>query len=669
MLAWEQPLPVYFPDEALYAHLARSLADGEGFSWRGDPAPLRSALYVYLISPAWMVSSGSGAYQIAKIETALLSTLVAVPVWLLARELLARPLAILAVALSLAGTWMAGAGSLMTESVALPLATACLGAAVQALRRPASGWGWAALAFALLSAWARLQTVGLVPILLCALALDVARSGRDWRARLRRHRATMGVSALLLVLGGALAIVSRSTALGSYDGVLAFRPGATDVLRTAGRQLLELPALCAFLPVGLLVVLALRRAAWRDAALGPLLTVAVPATVLFALESGFFLVGYGVPWSIQRYVIYPAPLLLLLSVVALQHVRLVGLKTLAAVALSSPALLLVREVVERDEQRATFGTTERIRALVPSASTGISLLVVAVTLCLVAAVVTRSARQDPAVRPVVVGCLMLVVLVAQTATVWDWRLGAGRAARPTVLPDDVAWLDHHSHGPVAALAVAGSSRQFWLVDFFNRNITRFYAPHLPVPGPLSVRGGACRWTIADDGTTRFQPGCAPHTSEFFLNDPIVHLTFIGQRTLASDPILGRIVHVEAPVRLRSMVTMPCARGEPLIEPITLRLGPPGAPTACRPQVGVRLWLHGRGVVVVGIRGAPATEHTVAVKDRRYAIAPNAVTNIRIAVTAGRHDAVVDLDWAQRSASDAEVISVDLEAAGRRESLL
>src|SRR3979409_1651658 len=76
------PMPATFPDEFLYGHLARSLANGGGFDRRGRAQPLRAALYVYAIAPAWLVASGVAAFKIAKLESAVFCCLTAVPVWL-----------------------------------------------------------------------------------------------------------------------------------------------------------------------------------------------------------------------------------------------------------------------------------------------------------------------------------------------------------------------------------------------------------------------------------------------------------------------------------------------------------------------------------------------------------------------------------------------------------
>ena len=61
VLGHHNDIPSISPDEFSYGHLARSIADGEGLAWRGIGEPFRAALYMYVIAPAWLVSSTTKA--------------------------------------------------------------------------------------------------------------------------------------------------------------------------------------------------------------------------------------------------------------------------------------------------------------------------------------------------------------------------------------------------------------------------------------------------------------------------------------------------------------------------------------------------------------------------------------------------------------------------------
>jgi hypothetical protein len=667
VVALLMPLPVYYRDEGLYQHLARSLADGDGFSWRGEPIELRSALYVYLIAPAWAVASGVDAYNAAKVETTVLASLVALPVWLLARSIMPAGPALVAVAASLAGTWM-GTGQLVTESIGLPLATAGLCVTVQAIRRPRAPLPWLALGLALLAAWARIQLVVLVPVILLALALDVVRSGAAWRARWRVHRAP------LLAGGGAVAVGVVAVALagtalaGGYSGILGFHPRPWSVARASGLEALQLAALCGFLPLALLAVLALRRAAWHDDVVGPLLSVLLPATVVLAIQSGFYVSGVTGLWSIQRYMIYVGPLLLVFAIAAFTRRGLAGPRVLIGAGLVSVAVLAMPEVAERSEQRAVFATAERLRDFLPTLGAGAAMLIVAVALAVTAlAALMRDRRGGGSLAPMIVGASLLAVLVTQSVTVFSWQWGVERESR-RLLPDDLAWVDHHSRGPVAVLELTNNAFEFPLLDFFNKNIEQYYALATPISGAM-LQGGFCQWRIARDGALEFPADCPLRTDELLLNDPMAHLRFRGERSSVAERHVGRLVRVQGPPRLSSVVFTPCNRPVPVPEPVTLR---PlrDQPIPCTPVLSGVLWLDAPGTVRVAIAGAPFQDHVAMVGGRRHAIPANTRTSISIPIGhAGRQEFKVELDWAQRSRLDPEVVSIDLEQDGRRRSLL
>src|ERR1700712_964068 len=94
VLSLRTPLPVLFPDEFRYAHIAR-----DGLDWRGEPLAQTARLYIWFIKPAWAASKLPG--------TLALSSQV-IPVWLVARSAasVGPRLALAPAALSVAGTWM-----------------------------------------------------------------------------------------------------------------------------------------------------------------------------------------------------------------------------------------------------------------------------------------------------------------------------------------------------------------------------------------------------------------------------------------------------------------------------------------------------------------------------------------------------------------------------------
>src|SRR6478609_1398845 len=81
------PSPRYFPDEYIYASLARSIADGNGLQIRGGAAHFPALLEPLLSSPFWLSGDAATAYRVTLLWHALAMSLAAVPVFMLCRRL------------------------------------------------------------------------------------------------------------------------------------------------------------------------------------------------------------------------------------------------------------------------------------------------------------------------------------------------------------------------------------------------------------------------------------------------------------------------------------------------------------------------------------------------------------------------------------------------------
>lgn len=666
-LAAATPLPMNFiPDETFYGHLARSIAHGGGFSWRGRPEPLRSDLYVYVLVPAWALANGVTAYVIAKVITTLLALLIAVPVFLAARAVLPRRLELPAVALVLAGTWMVG-GELMTESIALPMATASLCCTFLALQRGRRRLLWPALLFALVAAWARTQVLVLVPILVVVLAVDVARSGRERRARWELHRAPLLLAGALTCAAAMVTTVfGAQTLFGTYASLVSKRPGLAAVVGGAGRELLELGASCGVLPLALLVVLAGRRRAWADNVLGPFLAVLVPTVVLLALENGYYIATVEGLWSIQRYMTYAAPLLLVFTLAAAARTHIVGVGTYAFAGLVSVAALLLPDVQVRGEQPGAFAIGAWGHAIDAGLSDGNAAAALGVLLAAMGVVSAwRWQRRATVPTAPLLTALLFVVLLGQSVTANVWRLQV-RDGERSLMPRDLAWVDHHASGPVAAFVVSSVGFEWMALDFFNRSITQVYAAQDQLHGG-NFAGGLCLWRPAPQGMV--DVGCRLRTTTLLLEDPMAHITFYDEMSSVEEPHVGRLVRVRPPLLLKAIVRPPCPRQPPVIEPVTDRMLRT-VPVSCDPRLTGIFWLRRPGTLEVGIRGAPAAEHVAGVGERRYLIPPNRVKTLRLPIPAGDGRQVeIDMDWAESGPADPAVVRVDLLQDGQRQSLL
>lgn len=658
VLALRTPLPVLFPDEFRYSHLARGLADGTGTDWRGLPVHQTAMLYVYFLAPAWaLLSSSVDAWHATKVMGTVALCAQAFPVWWLARDVLDgdRRLALLCAALSLLGTWMLTSAETVTEVLAFPLTTAALCCAVMALRRPGSRLGWVALGLLALATWARVQTAVLAPALLVSLLIDLARvpGGGDARARrVRAHAPLLIVSGAGFLLAAMIALAAPD-AFGDYRTVIEFRPGLGKVIDKSALQLAEMTAVAGFLPVLLAAGAVVSRRAWRDDRTGPLLAVFWPAAIATVLLSGFFLAGYSAaPWAIGRYVTYAVPLALVLMVVVLRDRALLTRASYVVAALGALAFVWRPAVQMMGEERATWGLAYRLHQL---SGVGVAVGLTVVALALVALVVLTPRRRALAAAGAAVG----LVLVVQSQAAWWQMHDTGRAFR-SVMADDLEWIDHHATGDVALLAITQNAPQFDDIDFFNRRITQAYAPEEGVLG-RAIQGKVCTLRFDTGGRLILGRGCGAAPHRFLINDPSARVTFQHETAAWTEPTIGRLAEVDPrqPTRARSLVVLPCPRRTPGFSASTPDIVPADTPIQCAANLTASLWLDDDATLLVRYRGG-ARDETVDVGGRTLPVPKRVETLVRVPVRAGYSQTVVAQSW-RSSVNTPAIASVALDA--------
>ena len=668
VLGQQQALPLVSPDEFTYGHLARSIADGQGFDWRGENVPLHSALYVFLITPAWLVDNTITAYGLTKLLGAVMLCTVMWPVWLLGRQLLAPRMALLVAALSVAGTWMATSALVLTENLAFPLATGALAGAVMTLRRPGSRWGWVTLALCLIAAWARFQLVMLVPVVAIAIGLDVLRSadadGR--RARLGAHRPQLIGFGVVLALGAILALADAELIAGAYSGAQHFSPALGVVVAAIGKSWLSLLAMAGFIPIVVAASLATTRRAWRDDDAGPLLAVLVPTIVLFVVVSGWATAGFRVPWPIQRYVEYALPLAFLLMGVVAQRPGLLP-RSAWIVAGVFGATAFLGPAAEPLEGRAYDAVATGAHQLLGTArGTGVGLVALLVGFSGVALLlgVPRVSRR-PATWAVIGLGLLVVGLQAQSS--WRWQLNRADEWR-SGFPADLRAVDHAAGGPLARVFLTRSHPRFETVDFFNRRITQVFVPPGNAEYGRTLRGGRCPWSIDAAGTATYTAGCGPAPSRIYLDDPAAIITYAGQSDLRRIRGLGRIVSVAKPpaqTKIRAIAVTPCD-DRTLVLKTGRVLGFAGR--TCRAAFSTLLWLDAPGTLAVSVRGG-AADHVAQVGKRVFRLPAGKLTTIRVQVPKGPSRLDMRFDTQELPAGLPDVTSAVLNSGGVRQSLL
>jgi hypothetical protein len=507
-----------------------------------------------------------------------------------------------------------------------------------------------AIVFALLATWARMQLIVLVPVVLAALALDLLRLPREQRAAAARARRPVLIAGgALLVAAIAVVLVAR-TAFGAYDVVFDLRPGLGAVLRKTGLQLLELAALGAFVPVLLAAGAATSPRAWRDDDAGPLLLVFWLGALATALQSGFYIASLpAIPTGIDRYVAYALPLAFVALVLLARDPRLLGRAGWAVAAALALTLLALPGDVLPAIERGVWSTGHRVDQLVGIDHGGAVTLAALVLLALAFVAIRRGGARGP----VLVAVVVLAALGVQSEAAWREHVDLTRGFRATLGPD-LEWVDHHSSGPVAFLGMTQNPPQFAILDYFNRNVTRAYAPAGGLPGRVML-GGVCAWSIgAADGAMHFQRGCEPDGKTYLVDDPTTQVALVDAVETTHSTQLGHLTALPAGTapRVRALVTLPCPR-----YPV------PGAPpAACTPQLSAQLWLAAPGRLELRFRGG-REDHAVATADgKAYDLPAGRSTTVALDVPKGRSTAALSLDWTAPDGAP-ELTSARLAAGG------
>ena len=232
-LAKPHPAPWIFGDEMAYSNLAESIGRTGSFAIRDSPGLHGYGPgYPLLIAPAYAIFDDlAHAYAAVKAINAVVMSLAAIPVYLIARRMVSVGPALLASALALAIPSLIYTGTVMTENAFYPAFLVCVLAFLAAIERPTLWRQLGALALVGVAFLIRAQAVTLIPAFVTTIVLvcfvEARAEGRLGRRDLARRLAAFRVTwialaaAVVLVLGLGLARGrSPSGVLGGY-GVLA----------------------------------------------------------------------------------------------------------------------------------------------------------------------------------------------------------------------------------------------------------------------------------------------------------------------------------------------------------------------------------------------------------------------------------------------------------------
>jgi len=304
--------PWIMVDELIYSELAKSFAQSGHFLIRDVHHGAYGVVYPVLIAPAWRVfGSVSDAYAAAKTIGSVLMSLTAIPVYFLARRVLAPVPSLFAALLAVAVPSLMYTGTLMTETVFYPLFACVALALVLALERPTIQRQLVLLGLCLLAFLTRSQAIVLVPAVATAPLLLTWLDRRRLRM-LADFRILYGALAAAVVAVLAVQLIrghSPFDVLGSYSvtGHATYRPD--QVLKWVLFHVAELDLYLGIAPFAALLLLTLVGRS-LDRPLRLFLAAALPLTAWLLLEVGAFASALS-PRIQERNLFYVAPLFLI----------------------------------------------------------------------------------------------------------------------------------------------------------------------------------------------------------------------------------------------------------------------------------------------------------------------------------------------------------------------
>jgi hypothetical protein len=269
------PVPRYFPDEYLYTAFARALGSGHLPAVRGTSAHFPALLAPLLAAPFQALCSPELAYRLTQAENALLMSLAAVPVYLLARRLrLTTRYSLACAVFAVALPDLVFASYTLADPVAYPFALGAVVAGVAVIDKPSRRPQLLFLGLAALATFARVQYVVLpVAFVVAAVVVDRRRVLKTQRVPLVLMAApvlvalALGPNRLLgyysnvghLHVGGKLLTwAATDLFLLAFASGIVLVPGAVVALaRPRGRTETAFAALSAIFAAGLLLEAAL----------------------------------------------------------------------------------------------------------------------------------------------------------------------------------------------------------------------------------------------------------------------------------------------------------------------------------------------------------------------------------------------------------------------------
>ena len=547
--------PRIFVDELIYMDASASVAHGHGLQVRGE-AYGGAPGYPLLLAPLQLLSANrSTAYELIKLANAFLFALAAVPVYLLARRLLAFRPSLIVTALALSIPSSVYVGLVFTESLAYFVGTAALYAMVLALERPTSRRQLAALICLAACYVVRSQFVSFYAAFLVALAVPLLGGAAHRRERLTRLWPT--ALSLFLAVAGAATLLARNgaSALGRYDNLWRTYD-AGSIARWFVYHVADLALYLGLVPMVILpaALVVLHRRATGSPVHGAFLTLFVTVNVfVLLLVAAFATTPFGSGRLHDRYLFYVLPLWLVAGAVWLHDGAPRPLRPMVAGAL---LLLVVIAVLPFDRLAAD----DQWRQLTAAGTTGWGNLAAwtiqhglsghrMIGLLAVSAVIF--AVSVPRRLMWLLAPLCAAIFIVDAGFLWNdgiaashWGVFAGRSSAERVWVDSVPAARDVT---ILAMGAPGCSRlgyAYPLTEFFNDR-----AAHVAQPGQVIDDGLSTQpVTIGAEGVVRDSTG-RPLTVSWLVLPPGIEAR--GTRVAEGTRQHLTLWHVAGPVVLRT----------------------------------------------------------------------------------------------------------------------
>lgn len=520
--------PRIFGDELIYWQLARGFAWTGHFTVRGGAAPRYGVVYPALLAAAQRIGGDqTSAYALAQGLNAVIFSLTAVPVYLIASRVLQRRHALLAALLAVVLPSCVLTSAIMTENAFYPLFVTSALLMLRALERPSAARQLLVAASVGAAFLVRAQAVVLLPSFLLAAVLLAVTTSRGRRlsalaAGLRQQAPTI---AILAVAGVAASVVSGSSTLGPYH-VLVTSYGLRPLAHWGLANLADIELYLGVIPLaafGMLLVQAFSSAALSAELRRLVLLTACLGSGLFATVAALSASQYGLGRVHERNLFYLAPLVLISFFAWLEAglPRPRGTATVVAVVLVLlPLTIPVSALASSGEDGLALVWWED-RGTPPRHAIAEMVLVAAVA----AAVFLISRRPK-----VMLGICLAALTVALVA---GERHAARSVAAGHATWRDAGWIDRAVGPDARVVALWGTTKAdlqysriegLWADEFFNRSVRDVASADGPLPDGLPVEELRIRSNGCLDAAFPWTPQYAVVETESPLTAPVVRIS-------------------------------------------------------------------------------------------------------------------------------------------------